>query len=196
MNFLAHLYLSGNDENILVGNFIGDHVKGTDFSKYHEGIISGIKLHRMIDAFTDSHPVVEESKKRLRPHFHKYAPVITDVFYDHFLAKNFLNHHTIPLIEFAEKSYFILSMHENIFPERTQRMFHFMKKENWLISYETMEGVNKALTGMSRRTKFASGMENATAHLEKDYLLYKKEFEVFIEELKSYCDARINLIIS
>ena len=65
MNFLAHLYLSGNDENIMIGNFIGDHVKGNNFLKYDESIIFGIKLHRMIDAFTDSHPLVEESKKHL-----------------------------------------------------------------------------------------------------------------------------------
>ncbi|MEO5572072.1 MAG: acyl carrier protein phosphodiesterase [Bacteroidia bacterium] len=178
----------------MIGNFIGDHIKGNNFLNYNNGIIQGIKLHRLIDAFTDSHPIVEESKRRLRPHFHKYSPVIVDVFYDLFLARNWKKYHSLSLEKYAENTYLILSKDENIFPERTKQMFYYMKKQNWLVSYATFEGINRALTGMSRRAKFESKMDEATAFLEKDFLLYEKEFKMFFEELKDYSSTQIKIL--
>jgi acyl carrier protein phosphodiesterase len=189
MNFLAHLYLSGADESVMIGNFIGDHVKGNNFLNYNEGIIKGIKLHRLIDAFTDSHPLVEEGKNRLRPYFHKYSSVITDVFYDHFLAKNWQLHHQQPLELFVANVYSVLKKNENILPLKTNHMLTYMIPNNWLVAYSSPEGINKALTGMARRTSFESGMDKATTHLQKDYLLYEKEFEIFFGELKKYCSV-------
>ncbi|MFI5218064.1 MAG: ACP phosphodiesterase [Bacteroidia bacterium] len=190
MNFLAHLYLSGDDENIMIGNFIGDHIRGNNFLNYNEGIIKGIKLHRLIDAFTDSHPLVEAGKKRLRPYFHKYSPVITDVFYDHFLAKNWQLHHQQPLELFVANVYSLLKKNENVLPLKTNHMLTYMIPNNWLVAYSSLEGINKALTGMARRTSFNSGMDKATMHLQKDYLLYEKEFEIFFDELKRYCSVQ------
>ena len=86
MNYLAHLYLSGNDDELKLGNFIGDSVRGSDLSMYPPRVQDGIILHRGIDRYTDSHHVVMKSKLRLRPKYHKYAPVIVDMFYDHFLG--------------------------------------------------------------------------------------------------------------
>src|SRR5690349_12341831 len=98
MNFLAHIFLSGDDPEIMVGNFIGDFVKGRNLDdRFSSGIVKGIELHRAIDEYTDSHPVVAQSKNRLRPKYRHYAPVIVDVFYDHFLAKNWKNYHPTSL---------------------------------------------------------------------------------------------------
>lgn len=194
MNFLAHLYLSGNDENIMIGNFIADHVKGNHFSNYNDQIIKGIKLHRLIDAFTDSHPVVNESKKRLRPYFHKYSSVIADVFYDHFLAKNWNKYHSESLEKYAENVYSLLKRKEEILPAKTQNMLTYMIQHNWLKSYSTLEGINNALTGMSRRAKFDSKMDEATAFLRKDYARYEKEFELFFPELKKYCAQKLTVL--
>lgn len=191
MNFLAHLYLSGNDENIMIGNFIADHVKGNHFLNFNNDIIKGIKLHRLIDAFTDSHPVVDESKKRLRAYFHKYSPVIVDVFYDHFLAKNWSNYHPQPLDKYADHVYSLLNKNENILPEKTKKMIPYMVQHNWLGGYATLDGINRALTGMSRRAKFESKMDEATAFLKKDYDYYKKEFELFFEELKKFAVEKL-----
>ena len=93
MNFLAHLYLSGNDPLVRLGNFIGDFVKGRDLAdRYEPAIVKGIELHRAIDEFTDQHAIVKQSKMRLRPKYRHYAPVIVDIFYDHFLAAGWDNH--------------------------------------------------------------------------------------------------------
>lgn len=192
MNFLAHLYLSGDDENIMIGNFIGDHIKGNNFSQYNDGIIKGIKLHRLIDVFTDQHPLVELGKIRLRPYFHKYSPVITDVFYDHFLAKNWKQYHNQALEEYVSNVYSLLIRNKKILPQKTTYMLQYMIQHNWLNGYATLEGIDKALTAMSHRTQFESNMDKATAFLENDYPLYEKEFEAFFEEVKIFCNEKIN----
>ena len=104
MNFLAHLYLSGDNEQIIVGNFIGDFVKGRNaLQTFDPTIALGIELHRAIDQFTDTHPVVRSSKDRLRPKYRHYAGVIVDIFYDHFLARKWNDYHKTPLPEFAQR---------------------------------------------------------------------------------------------
>src|SRR5882757_7102043 len=108
MNFLAHLYLSGNNEEILMGNFIGDHVKGNQLNSYPAKMRQGILLHRYIDTFTDSHFIMMQSKDRIRAYYRKYTPVITDVYYDHFLAANWKNYSDESLEEFAARIYRLL----------------------------------------------------------------------------------------
>jgi acyl carrier protein phosphodiesterase len=188
MNFLAHIYLSGNDEEIKIGNFIADHIKGSAINLLPEKVKRGVKLHRMIDAFTDSHPIVAESKSRLYPEFKKYAPVITDIYYDHFLASRWLDYSEEPLPSYAEKFYEMATGYLEIFPERTKQMFTYMQANNWLVTYATTEGIDRVLTGMSRRTPFASNMENAAAELEKNYSQYENEFKPFFEELKKFSE--------
>ncbi len=178
----------------MIGNFIADHIKGNHFSNYNEGIIKGIKLHRLIDAFTDSHPVVEESKKRLRPHFHKYAPVIVDIFYDHFLAKNWNVYHEQPLEEYVNDVYSLMKNNLTILPDKTKNMLPHMIQHDWLLGYGQLEGINRVLTGMSRRAKFESKMEEAAAFLEKDYFLYEKEFQEFFPQLKKFSSETIKIL--
>ena len=84
MNFLAHIYLSGEDTPLMIGNFIGDFVKGNEYKNFPADIQNGVLLHREIDSYTDSHEIVLESKKRLREKYRHYSGVITDIFYDHY----------------------------------------------------------------------------------------------------------------
>ena len=95
MNFLAHIYLSGSDPDILLGNFMADQIKGRDLSSYGHNVRNGIILHRMIDHFTDTHVVSGEARAILRPSMGKYAGVVLDVFYDHFLATKWNDHHDV-----------------------------------------------------------------------------------------------------
>ena len=186
MNFLAHLYLSGNDEEIIIGNFIADHVKGRAIEKYSPGIRAGITLHREIDAFTDSHPVFIQSKNRLAINYRKYAGVITDMFYDHFLSANWKDYSEEPLESFTSRMYKIILKKYLILPPKTQRMLPFMAKDNWLKGYGTFDGLDRALKGMDRRTPFESGMSHAVGDLKKNYNLYKEEFSRFFPEIKQY----------
>jgi acyl carrier protein phosphodiesterase len=134
MNFLAHAYLSGDDKKILLGNFIGDFIKGRQaLRKFEARIIQGVELHRAIDEFTDNHEVVHESKDRLRPRYRHYAGVIVDVFYDHFLATHWKNFHHQPLADFAADTYQTIESFSDILPVEFKQMLPYMVRGNWLV---------------------------------------------------------------
>jgi acyl carrier protein phosphodiesterase len=187
MNFLAHLYLSGDDKKVMVGNFIGDFVKGRTLSaQFEPDVVKGIALHRAIDEFTDNHAVVRKSKLRLRPTYRHYAPVIVDVFYDHFLAKYWHLHHEQALPDYARQVYHILGSFQSILPDETNRMLPYMINGNWLVNYGKLEGIQRALGGMSRRSKFNPKMDESVADLEANYPDFKNEFDEFFPTLKNF----------
>lgn len=192
MNFLAHIYLSFENESILIGNFIGDFVKGKAMEEYPNEVQNGIILHREIDQYTDTHPVVLESKKKLRPVFHHYAPVISDIFYDHFLASLWVDYHDQTLKEYTNWAYTVLKKNKSLIPSNAWHMLSYMSRDNWLYNYQFIDGINKALTGMSRRTPFDSKMEQASEYLVKDYESYKADFISFFPELIAHCQQKLN----
>lgn len=189
MNFLAHLYLSADDPKIMVGNFIGDFVKGRHAKdQFEPGIRRGIDLHRAIDEFTDSHEVVQQSKKRLRPKYRHYSGVIVDVFYDHYLARNWSYFHGQGLPDFAERSYDLLEQHAAVLPNDVKFMLPYMVRGNWLVNYARVEGIHRALSGMAQRTPYESKMDEASADLETHYDAFSAEFQKFFPELKAFAD--------
>ncbi len=189
MNFLAHFYLSYNEEPLIVGNFIADAVKGRRLNDYKPAIQKGIRLHRSIDDFTDKHPLVQETKKHLRQHHGKYAPVIADVFYDHFLAANWNNYHDKSLPQFAGDIYSILGKNIFVFPLKAQLAFTYMASNNWLANYASLAGIQKALTGLGKRTPYANTMHLAAQTLEADYALYQEHFNAFFPELEKHAES-------
>ncbi|MGM0566582.1 MAG: ACP phosphodiesterase [Bacteroidota bacterium] len=189
MNYLAHLYLSGNDNDLKIGNFIADHVKGKMFYKYHEGIRKGILLHRKIDAFTDDHPLVKEGILRLRHSHGKYAGVVIDMYYDHFLAANWHHYSADALQDFTSKAYVLLMRNFFKLPPRTRILLPFILKNDWLASYRDLNFLARAFKGMAIRTPFESNLGNAVEDLVTDYQQYKKDFENFFPEMQSYVET-------
>ncbi len=187
MNFLAHIFLSNDDELLTVGNFIGDFVKGAQVNDYDDPVKTGILLHREIDHFTDTHEVVKLSKERLRPGYRHYSPVIVDVFYDHILAKNWDRYSSKKLEQFTMDFYLMMDRHRGLLPEQARHMFTYMKRDNWLYNYRLTEGIHRALSGMSYRTSFESRMEHAVKDLEKNYLQFETEFLTFFPDLQKRC---------
>jgi acyl carrier protein phosphodiesterase len=189
MNFLAHLYLSGDDPEVMVGNFIGDFVKGGNLrGRFRPGIAAGIELHRAIDDFTDAHPVVDRSKQRLRPELRHYSPVVADMFYDHFLAANWNRYHSVPLPLYAAGVYRLLETYHDILPESVMAILPYMVGGNWLVSYAHIEGIQRALNGMAARTPYESGMETATDLLRAHYDSFKEDFTEFFPELTRFVE--------
>jgi acyl carrier protein phosphodiesterase len=190
MNFLGHFYLSGSSESLLIGNYIADMVKGKRYLEYPEPIARGIIMHRHIDTFTDRHPVFRSSKKRLTGQYGLYSGVIVDMFYDHFLAKNWHRYSDVPLSAFADHSYRILEKHTGIFPEKGKVLFRFMKTNNWLLSYAETSGIQRSLQGLAKRTRFHSGMETAVKNLHKHYKKYESEFTYFFNDaVNHFCHS-------
>ena len=186
MNFLAHIYLSGKNQNIILGNFIADAVKGKSFEKYDEEIQYGIKLHREIDNYTDKHPVFRQRKQRLINKYHKFSAVIVDMYYDHFLASNWNDYSDENLEAFVSNVYKILKRNFFLLPPRYKRILPFMIGSNWLVNYARFENLGNNFENMAKRTSFNSGMENAVTDLKKDYDLYLQEFRIFFPEIVHY----------
>lgn len=190
MNFLAHLYLSANDDESIIGNFIADHVKGKAIDSYSEGVVQGIRWHRMVDVFTDNHPVVNETKLPLRHDFRKYAGVVLDMYYDHFLGIHWNDYSKESLKLFTDRVYDVLLSNMERLPRRSQFIIPHMVRQNWLMNYRTFEGLHSALSGIASRTVFHSNMENAVIHLKKNYAYYNNSFERFFPELVSFCHEK------
>jgi acyl carrier protein phosphodiesterase len=186
MNFLAHIYLSFGDDEITIGNFIADSIRGNKYKHLPDRIQKGILLHREIDTYTDSHPVAKTSSKRLHKNYSHYSQVIVDIFYDHFLAKNWKQYSDIPLELFVENFYDLLKENVTILPEGTKRMIPYMISDNWLLNYAKMDGISRVLSGMNRRTNNRSKMNYAILDLEKDYDSFELEFTTFFKELEAF----------
>lgn len=183
MNFLAHIYLSFNDDEITLGNFMADSIRGNKFKHLPERVQQGILLHREIDTFTDSHKIPKISSKRLHKNYGHYSMVIIDIFYDHFLAKNWSKYSEIPLAIFVENFYDLLEDNYIILPDGVKRMMPYMIADNWIYNYSKMEGIGRVLNGMNRRTKNKSKMNFAILDLEEHYSEFEAEFTSFFEEL-------------
>nr|WP_155206308.1 acyl carrier protein phosphodiesterase [Xanthovirga aplysinae] len=167
----------------MLGNFLGDFVKRRDFSNYSEKIVEGIELHHQIDRFTDQHHIVSRSKQRLRPSFRHYSSVIVDIFYDHFLALHWHKFSDLPLQLFTDQVYQLMQDYFVLLPSRTQYMLPYMVKDNWLLNYSKMQGIERVFDGMARRSSFKSGMEKAPLALQAGYREYEKEFMEFFPHL-------------
>ena len=191
MNFLAHIYLSGEDEGVTIGNFIADGIKGKRYEKYPTAIQKGILLHRRIDSYTDSHPTVRLSTKRLHKNYGHYSGVIVDILYDHFLAKNWNQYHDTPLEIYIEDFYELLRNSYEILPNRIKRMMPYMISDNWLLSYATVPGISRILNQMNVRTKGVSKMNFAVMELEEYYEEFEAEFTSFFAELIAFSKNKL-----
>lgn len=186
MNFLAHIYLSFGDEEIAIGNFIADSIRGNKIDHLPSRIQKGVILHREIDTYTDSHRIPKISSKRLHKNYSHYSRVIVDIYYDHFLAKNWKQYSDTPLKLFADNFYGLLEDNYTILPTGVQRMMPYMISDDWLFNYSKMEGIDRVLQGMDRRTKNRSKMNFAIMDLKEHYSDFETEFTSFFNELITF----------
>lgn len=194
MNFLAHIYLSGNNELIKIGNFIADGIRGHDYEQFPIDVQKGILIHRAIDTFTDANPIFRQSKHRLHEAYGHYSGVIMDIFYDHFLAKNWARYSGEKLEDYAERFYQSLRDNYDWLNPKTQAMMPSMIRRNWLTSYATIEGIGMILFQMDHRTKNRVSMQNAVNELQEYYTEFESEFTTFFEELRAHVQQKMAIL--
>ncbi len=191
MNYLAHIYLSGDNDLVTIGNFIADGIKGSSYKNYPKDIQTGVLLHRNIDTFTDAHAVFRQSTKRLHEKYGHYSGIIVDILYDHFLAKNWSVYSDMALAIYVDKFYNSLEQHYEILPMRIQKLMPYMLTDNWLLNYESIEGISRVLSGMNRRTNNRSKMDKAVEDLELFYSEFEAEFTIFFDELIIFSNQKL-----
>lgn len=193
MNFLAHVFLSGSNEQVIIGNFIGDWVKGNDFKNYPPDVQKGILVHRTIDSFTDNHAIVRQSKSRLNDKYHKYSGIIIDIFYDHYLAYNWDLYSWIPLATFTENLNATLNRNMDLMPMNVQKFIPGFMKRKWLESYQTPEGIELVLQGMSRHTSLPDKTSDAITILKENYELFRDEFFEFFPLMIEHLETNFQI---
>lgn len=186
MNYLAHAYLSFNDDEILTGNIISDFVKGKQKLNFSEGIQKGIALHRAIDRYTDEHEATRAAKEFFRPAYRLYSGAFIDIVYDHFLAADEREFPGNSLFDFSQETYRKLDGFNNIFPVTFAAMFPYMKKHNWLFNYRSQSGIERSFEGLVRRSAYLTDSSAAAELLRKNYDALRTAYNDFFPSVKQF----------
>jgi len=191
VNFLAHLFLSSDTPELLVGNLMGDFVKGRLDGRFPPGIEQGILLHREIDSFAGQNRNFLRSKRRLDQSFGLYRGVLVDLSYDHFLAAHWEDYADVPFSVFISDAWRVLCEHKEFLPDRLQRIMPFMFRD-WLPSYRDIGGIAAVLARMSRfRLKRANGLWEGAEALSKHYGGLYGDFRKFLPELIAFSGSKV-----
>jgi acyl carrier protein phosphodiesterase len=186
MNYLAHIFLSGGDTDVQLGNFMGDAIKGKKYLNYEINLQKGILLHRQIDSFTDQHPIVRQSKKRLHTRYGHYAGVLIDIFYDHFLASNWSTYSNISLSNFISEFYKDLEVNHSVLPNEIKDIAPKIIASNWLAKYENIDGIAKTLQGMEERIIHNVPLHLGIEDLKENYKELNDDFNRFFPLLQTH----------
>jgi acyl carrier protein phosphodiesterase len=182
MNYLAHAFLSNNDTDLLIGNFIADHLRGNDFVGYSQKIIEGIYMHRKIDSFTDAHPKFKESKRLFYNGYERYSGVLIDIYFDHLLARNFNDHSTIPLKEFCDRVYKIYSENQTLLPKSSSNFLEYVLKNNIYYHYSAIEGIEKVLFHLSHRIKHGVMLNESIIIFKEHEKELEENFKILFDD--------------
>ncbi|KAA0993220.1 acyl carrier protein phosphodiesterase [Dyadobacter aurulentus] len=189
MNFLAHILLSGEREGVIMGNYVGDFVKGrlteTKTANWNPEYVLGLKLHRFIDSFTDSHEEVREAKHLAARSLGKLAGIVTDIYFDYFLAKHFADYHSDPLFVYAHATYSTIEKNEYLIPEEMIPMVRAMIRQDWLTGYATFEGIDTTFQRLSRRVAYLEPIQSAGQDLRANEAFYYEKFLLFFPDLQA-----------
>ena len=196
MNYLAHLYLSEPTEDAWLGSLLGDFVKGPLDGRYGDDITRAIALHRKIDSFTDAHAVVLQSKSRISAQRRRYAGIMIDMFYDHFLAKYWREFRDEPLVEFSARIYAMLGQRHAVLPERLRQMAPDMAQRNWLASYADIASMHTALDRMGRRLKRENPLLDSADELVEHYAELESDFRAFMPDVLQFARSHYSVVVA
>ena len=188
MNYLAHLRLAEDTAHSRTGNIMGDFRKFLNGQELPDEVRRGIENHQRVDRFTDHHPVVLESKKLFSQERRRFAGIILDVVFDHFLILHWEKFYEDQSEEFIQLSYTDLLGMKKIMPPHMQHIVSMMSDNDWLGSYRYLSNVGHALDGISSRLRFENTFSGAIEELEKHYVQLEANFQGFYPELVSHVE--------
>jgi acyl carrier protein phosphodiesterase len=186
MNYLAHLYLSDRSEKGFLGSLLGDFYKTGDNDRYDQTIMDWTRFHWETDRFTDTHPDFITSKKRAALALDRFSGIYIDIYYDHFLARDWVLYSNLDLKAFSQKVYAVLEANMGLLPERLKRLSAYMIRQDWLNSYADLEGVRQTFERLNYRTGKPGTFSQGCNELKKNYPLYRADFQRFFPELRRF----------
>lgn len=188
MNYLAHIYLAQHSDKAMLGALLGDFVKLKDTALYHPDIQADIQIHRQVDSFTDSHPIVLQAKALFQDQHRRYSGILLDIFYDHVLSQHWPQHSPTPRAELIQRFYAALQEQSKIIlPDNLQAALPRMLSQDWLGSYHEFDGVRIAVERTSQRlSKNGDLLRAGLDDLQSNYDELSKGFQEFFPELIQY----------
>lgn len=183
MNYLAHLYLAKDSDELMIGSMLGDFVKGSLKDQYPNEIKNGIELHRKIDSYTDSHAMTRASRKLYSPLRRRFAGIIVDLCYDHFLYRHWSTFAETARDPFISNAYELLKTHQAMLPKRLKAMIPRMIRDDWLGSYRDLNGVEQALGRLSKRVTNGDRLPGAIDEIKVHYRELETNFLTFFPDL-------------
>lgn len=184
MNFLAHLFFADPTPDSYVGNLLGDFTKGVPDQIYSKDVIKGIYLHRAIDYFTDTHPVVIQSKRLMHSDRRRLAGILVDVFYDYFLSHHWQKYHALSLDVFIQQVYFHLKCYQGHLPEKAYGLLDDIVDNDWLRDYGRYTGVDETLKRIATRLRYKPyALATGIIELETHYSTLETHFHEFFPQL-------------
>jgi acyl carrier protein phosphodiesterase len=190
VNYLAHLFLAGSRPLDVVANLMGDFVRGPVDRRFDVRFHDGIRLHRQIDSFTDSHPIFVRSRLRLSARHRRFSALIMDVYYDHLLARNWDVYSAEPLERFTYRTYRILAAHHHLMPPSMQRRVTGMIKNNLLVAYRDKATTASVLVAIEKRFRRPVTLADAVVDLMRSDSAIEKDFCHFFPELQTFVRDR------
>ena len=175
---------------------MGDYVKGRNYLLFPEQVKKGIVIHRDIDTFTDMHAIPRRSKQLVAARYHKYAGIIIDIFYDHFLAAFWDDYSTLPLSEFVSRTYDLLKRNYKVLPDAIKRWFPTFLENNWMMAYQTVEGIELVLERMAANTSLPNHAEYAVEVLSDQYENFKDDFLEFLPLIIKFLENKYEIDIT
>jgi acyl carrier protein phosphodiesterase len=189
MNWLAHTLLSEPDVEFRIGNIAADWVKGAARLAYSAGIQRGFARHRAIDLYTDAHPLVLHSQTRILAPYRRYAGVLVDVFYDHYLIRNWAQFCDRPLRVFIDETYAQFAAHAQHLPAELNRGFDYMRRDDWLGCNATADGVAKTLARIAQRLRPGNLLAEGICTLAPNDAGFDADFIAFFPQLQQHAYA-------
>lgn len=185
MNYLAHALLSAHDDELLAGNFIADHLRGNNFNHLPTGVIQGIKMHRQIDDYTDTHELFKKSKRIFYTNFEKYSGVLIDIYFDHLLAKNFQEFSTVNLSSFSKKVYEVYDAKKELFPTSSNRFLNYVISNNIYEAYALKDGITTVLRHLSSRIKHPVQLHDSIVEFTDNEKVLEENFKLFFQDAQT-----------
>jgi len=191
MNYLAHLFLADTSDEFMIGSFLGDFVKGSIGDRFSPEISTGIKFHRKVDIYADAHKKTVASRNLFSREKRRFAGIILDICYDHFLSKHWSEYSDIALPQFIDHVYDRLQKYQDIFPERLKSVLPLLISQNWLGTYMSLKGVEITLNRIAKRISRKNSLEGSVSEIRSNYADLESNFLAFFPDLVVFAKSFI-----
>ena len=186
MNWLAHIHLSPPDVEFRLGNVLADVIKGEARANLAPGILRGMACHHLIDNFTDAHELFKRSRQHISLPNRKFASILVDIFYDHFLSMHWLDYSVIPLNDCINEVYLSFGDYTLTHLPQASDFVQYMIQQDWLREYQTIDGIERTLARVSRRLKRPGLLTPMLDELRQSYADLDADFRAFYPQLQAH----------